>query len=734
MLESTRQPKLALTALVICAMLAGCTDARIQRVEIPDPEPLDNLLEIRGEFCTEPSATVSFPLKVLFIVDQSASLQCTDSANRRFEALDSALSSLRRRPATEFAAIGFSSWSRTQTFTRNRDPIDQLLSSDGGLGPATDYQGSLATAVRMLEEDMRLAGPAERARTRYIINFVSDGVPEPRCNPGCEDDTRACSDGRDNDGDGIADSSDPDCMDIDDNSLHPDNLYGVCNTTQEVPEDVYVDMSGLCPEYNQPRQIQQRIQEIMALEDAYSIGDITLNTVLLFSPQDVVEGLCPGAGAQFGYRKDQARALLQTMANAGNGTFRDVNLAEDVTDFLTFEVTSIQADQTLTMMSAESRAAHLNDNGTLEPDSDFDGLSDNDEFALQTDENKTDTDNDRYSDAFEVIFSRDGFDPLDSSAPALPCDSGRDGDGDGLNDCEEEFIGTDPNQPDTDADGVLDRVELLAGLNPLDPDALTDVDFDGVLNLDEVRGGSNPLRPDDELYASERVVYDIEEIGLLEIERPDNGRMEERRCYDYTIERVPMVVTPLVRDRGLNRVIVTTSERPSQVTGVPGEFRVACFEAFYNGETIKSPESGIIDVTPERLELEREKLTARMLAISSCPYFPRADDPDAEPTLVTRADVTEMMNECVPRKVNVDQYLYKREDIEEVIARHIGAEGFPKIPARSFDLFVPMQNWRADQDCWRPWELDLVDRLLTRVEDYCNLCVEPPEDPSQENP
>lgn len=722
--SSSTRSTLALLALAAVA-LSSCTEARLQRVPPPPPEPLDNLLEIRGEFCTEPSATVEFPLKVLFIFDQSASLQCTDSANRRFEALSGALNQLRRRPATEFAAIGFSSWSRTQAFTRDQDAISTLLGPEGGLGPATDYQGSLATAVRLLEEDMREVGPAERARTRYVINFVSDGVPEPRCNPGCEDDAGTCSDGEDNDGDGIQDGADPDCADINDNSLHPDNLYGVCNTTREVPEDVYVDYSGLCPEYNQPRQIQQRIQEIMALKDAYSIGDITLNTVLLFSPADVVESRCPGASENFGYRKDQARAILQTMANAGNGTFRDVNVSGDDADFLDFEVTSIKAEKVLTAMTVETEHARLSDEGELEPDSDRDGLSDALELELGHERNNADSDGDRYSDLFEHVFEREGFDVQDKGRPAITCGDGRDGDGDGLNDCEEDFLGTDPNQPDTDGDGILDRTEIERGLNPLEDDGLDDLDFDGVLNAEEVRSNTDPLRPDDERWRAERVVYDIEELGLQEIEREDNGRLEERACYDFTIERVQLVATPLVRDRGLNRVLVKTSERPAKVSGVSGEVRVACFEAFYNGETIKNPADGLIDVTPERLEQVRLDVLTDMLDIAACPYYDQPADPEAGPNTITRGELVGMMNECMPRKVELNGLLYKREELATLIERHLDAEGFPRIPSRSYELFVPIQNYRPDRHCWRPWELDLLGDLLADVEGACRACVEP---------
>jgi len=42
-----------------------------------------------------------------------------------------------------------------------------------------------------------------------------------------------------------------------------------------------------------------------------------------------------------------------------------------------------------------------------------------------------------------------------------------DSDQDGLTDQEEQALGTDPHNPDTDGDGYLDGAEVKAGYNPL---------------------------------------------------------------------------------------------------------------------------------------------------------------------------------------------------------------------------------------------------------------------------
>jgi eukaryotic-like serine/threonine-protein kinase len=69
-----------------------------------------------------------------------------------------------------------------------------------------------------------------------------------------------------------------------------------------------------------------------------------------------------------------------------------------------------------------------------------------------------------------------------------------DRDQDGLSDAQEEIVGTDPDNPDTDGDGLLDGEEVLTwGTNPLN----RDTDGDGLLDGDEVHiYKTSPTNPD----------------------------------------------------------------------------------------------------------------------------------------------------------------------------------------------------------------------------------------------
>jgi hypothetical protein len=88
-----------------------------------------------------------------------------------------------------------------------------------------------------------------------------------------------------------------------------------------------------------------------------------------------------------------------------------------------------------------------------------------------------------------------GLDPTD------PDDAEKDPDGDGLTNEEEEEIGTDPHNPDTDGDGYPDGWEEDNGYDPTDPDdhpkpndpgSTTDTDKDGLPDWWEIAHGLDP--------------------------------------------------------------------------------------------------------------------------------------------------------------------------------------------------------------------------------------------------
>ena len=120
-------------------------------------------------------------------------------------------------------------------------------------------------------------------------------------------------------------------------------------------------------------------------------------------------------------------------------------------------------------------------------DSDGDGLSDAEEDALGTNPNDDDSDDDGLLDGAEV--NDYGTNPLDD-----------DSDSDNLTDSEEiNTYGTNPLSADSDSDTLNDDVELFT--HNTDPN-LADTDGDDVSDSDELSDGTDPLDVYDYLGAS----------------------------------------------------------------------------------------------------------------------------------------------------------------------------------------------------------------------------------------
>jgi hypothetical protein len=181
-------------------------------------------------------------------------------------------------------------------------------------------------------------------------------------------------------------------------------------------------------------------------------------------------------------------------------------------------------------------------------DTDFDGLTNLEEYNRGTDPTDDDTDGGGTNDGDEVLQSKDPLNSADDLVTPVSCgdsscngtetcstcaadcgacpagkeagdpddDAGpkpSDKDSDGVLDADEEKYGTNPRNPDTDGDGVLDKDELFKyNTNPnsrdTDLDGLSDfeeifvyhtdprffdTDGDGYSDGDEVISGASPL-------------------------------------------------------------------------------------------------------------------------------------------------------------------------------------------------------------------------------------------------
>lgn len=160
-------------------------------------------------------------------------------------------------------------------------------------------------------------------------------------------------------------------------------------------------------------------------------------------------------------------------------------------------------------------------------DTDGDGLPDDVEKSIGSNENNVDTDDDGLDDYFELLVL--GTSPVDVDTDKNGVsDYDEDADNDGLTNGEEYELGTFVWERDTDDDNLCDGDEVkVYNTDPFDEDT----DKDGVLDGEEPSLGLDPLK------------YDTDEDNV-----PD-GEEYIRQDYECEIEKEP---------KGINKVLIAS--------------------------------------------------------------------------------------------------------------------------------------------------------------------------------
>ncbi len=168
--------------LSMAAFGPACSDVDFYYPAVLPPAPLEvKPNSIQGSFCTEDPKSLVFPLKVWAVIDDSGSMQQSDPNQRRYTGVQQLATSLSAPGKVFFGGQVFSG-DTTRTFTSPRftDVVEAFNAQvQAVLNPGdgrTPYLAALNLAISELSADV-----AENAviakRTRYVVVFLSDGVP-----------------------------------------------------------------------------------------------------------------------------------------------------------------------------------------------------------------------------------------------------------------------------------------------------------------------------------------------------------------------------------------------------------------------------------------------------------------------------------------------------------------------------------------------------------------------------
>lgn len=178
----------------------------------------------------------------------------------------------------------------------------------------------------------------------------------------------------------------------------------------------------------------------------------------------------------------------------------------------------------------------LDANGTLQLDSDGDGLFDHEEVLLGTDPTLART-NGYCLDSF---MGREAYaERCTAMARSRSCDPTLDSDGDSLNECEEALLGTNPFDFDTDGDGIPDFLEWIYGFNPLRSDIDKDDNADGVPNLTQFARGSGPMV---DLSLVKQEYLSQYEVNFISKEKFNSNSSKDIwvESYDVLLRQIPV--------------------------------------------------------------------------------------------------------------------------------------------------------------------------------------------------
>ncbi len=459
-------------------ILFGCSDAGLYAVDDKRAGRPDRA-DFEGIACVPLASGDAFPVRVLFALPGGGGVTpdvvggITDGLNTlagRFSV-----------PYIKFALVGY----HTVATGLQGSFVDAAAFQSGVIRYASyqeqgpfSLRAPLKLASSILSGDMQTGCKGTVARTRYLVVLVVSSGDLSCANASFNAGIRAS------------------CSRLFDPSL---------------PTQAQIDASAsACAQC----ELTAVANDLKAYTSQYGAGEVTIQPIYVRATANPAVSAQVAAIAQAG-----GTQVIETDLSGIGNVLNGLNYA------------SLQRALTLKRLIAFNRNA-VSRAGKMAPDSDGDGLSDEEEALQGTSPIEPDSDGDYLSDGVEV---RRGLKPQSGNVDRVNgCNPTVDSDGDRLNDCEERVLGTDSCVSDTDGDGLPDLVELLSGTNPLVPEDLDDADRDGTPNVSEVQSHTDPLSADIAYRAERGYGYFIE---------PADPTVDGRACYHIRVDNIGLVET-----------------------------------------------------------------------------------------------------------------------------------------------------------------------------------------------
>jgi hypothetical protein len=482
-------------------VLSSCTDTSLYHSTKP-PLAADRVA-IEGRVCTEDPEQNRFPARLIIMVDQAQGALYSefDPAQQRLQMLNGLIQNALAKPEYSLAVLGYAGRvlrlaPEEGLFTRNpgllMNAVSRLSLPEGCIGNelCRNYQGALDAVNALIEDDLASMEAGQRAVTQYTVLWLASGPQTPLAlNRDCcprGDRTCARAEG--------ADRPSPLC---------------------QAQLDINI------------------VQKIRADSLEAGAGGFQLHVLHLASETQEINR--------------QMAQLFEQVTFAGSGRYARFRTANNI-DPRAVSVFDRPSDMEAAQVIVVNRSVAPRLGGIL-ADSDQDGLADDEEDKNgngivdegESDPLLDDSDGDGIGD---MIEARVGFSNNMIDQPIV-CDdlfmfenlATVDRDFDGLNECEERLMGTNPSLSDSDGDNVPDGIEVIRGTDHLNPDSAEDFDEDGVSNGDEIKEGTDPRSIDESQRLGLAARYTVEREGRVrEIEADPLVKLEGLRVFKVSSE------------------------------------------------------------------------------------------------------------------------------------------------------------------------------------------------------